>query len=158
MKCPPAGLVAVALLAAGCGGVRMWHTDESVRITAPRELQQVSAPVTIKWRSTNAANRYAVFVDRPPIKPGQSLKAIAGNDPGCQRDPSCPTPAYLLEHDVFLTSEDSVSVPYFAQLGGISGRDKPATHYATVVLIDPTGHRAGEAAWVVDFRLSDTPG
>jgi hypothetical protein len=136
----------------------MWRPNDSVRITAPRELQQVSAPVAIKWRSINATSRYAVFVDRPPIKPGQSLKAIAGNDPGCQRDPSCPTAAYLLQHDVFLTSQDTVSVPYFAQLGGISGRDKPTTHYATIVLIDSTGHRAGESAGVVDFRLSDTPG
>jgi hypothetical protein len=149
------------LLVAGCAHDPLWRTDQHVTIVAPHQLALASPPVTLSWRThalPPASREFAVFIDRRPVKPGESLRAIANGDQSCLRNAGCPDPAYLRARNVFLTAGTRISIPYFAQLSGISGADQPSVHEATVVLIDAGGRRVGEYAYTVQFRVSDSGG
>ena len=92
-----------------------------------------------------------MFVDRTPIKPGQTLDAVASGDHYCETNPQCPDRAYLREHDVYTTTKTSVRLSRISNLPG--SRAAEQLHSVTVVLLDTAGHRIGESAWQLDFRL-----
>ena len=154
--------VAVTVLISGAGGCAsqpLWRTDRHVSIVTPQPLQLVSAPMTLSWRThdlPSSSREFAVFIDRQPIRPGQSLRAIASHDQSCLHTPGCPNAAYLRARNVFLTGATSVSIPYFADVSGIAARDRPSVHQATVILIDASGHRVGEYVYTVQFRVADS--
>src|SRR4051794_17909070 len=82
----------VALLAVftigltGCG--RSFGTDRSLQLTAPAALSTVQTPFTTSWTTSGKpASRYAVFVDRLPVRPGHTLRDVALDQ--CKRRPSC---------------------------------------------------------------------
>ena len=138
-----AGVVAVVAVAAvaagltsGCGATLQFVQDHRLHITAPRSLATLSAPVTVSWTTKDigpSASRYGIYVDRSPVRPGQ---LVADSAPSS-----------------YITSVPSISL---AQLPNVSGYGKTRIHEVTVVLVDRTGHRVGESAWYVDFRLRQT--
>jgi hypothetical protein len=79
---------------------------------------------------------------------GKDLKWLARKDEGCKRDPRCPDAAYLKDRSIFLTTGTSVTLDVLPAAPDGVGDEQ---HYATVVLVDGTGHRIGESAWYRPF-------
>lgn len=150
-------VLALALAGAtACGGVRSdLGADDRVAIVAPVPLQVVTPPIDISWEAdgVEAGLGYAVFVDRDPIGPDERLADAF--EEGCEGPPDCLDTAILAAHDIYLTSETSVSIPRLLIPGGIAGAARTPVHRATVVLVDGGGRRLGEAAWSIEFRVAD---
>lgn len=131
-----------------------FHTEDQLRMVAPAELAEAGAPLVLRWKVSDDVARavaqrrayFAVFVDRAPIAPGESLGALA--DDGCRRTPGCPDRAWLAERRVLVTLASAVRVGVLPDGGwGADGRG----HEATVVLMAADGTRWGEAASGVRF-------
>jgi hypothetical protein len=142
------------LAACGTGGLA-FSGDERVKITAPSDRAKVQLPVEIKWKTpglkrTDDGPYFAVFVDRAPVQPGQSLRAVA--DDTCNRTPGCPDASYLKDRYVFVTKDTSVTLDAVPKKSGqrVGAED---SHDAVVVLVDSKGRRIGEAAYTVQFAL-----
>jgi hypothetical protein len=61
----------------GCLEGRSFHRQSALRIIEPIEGDFAEAPLTIRWESPDTAvKRFAVFVDRPPLAPGQSVDTL----------------------------------------------------------------------------------
>lgn len=145
-------------LATACGaGSRSFVADDSVRITSPAPLTTVTVPFPISWSAPTGQARYAVFVDMAPIRPGTSLKSLATEQ--CKALPACwPDPSYLAGLGVYVSAGSTgggstVQVEQLVALRGAGARQAHPVHLATIVRLDPAGHRrVGDAAWQVEFR------
>jgi hypothetical protein len=164
-----ATLACAALLmgAAGCGpqlSKLSFRVDKRVHFVTPKDRSLVHAPLTIRWTirdftlsapATGPTDKhvgyFAVFVDRAPIKPGQTLKVVASDDRACQREPTCPDAAYLALRQIYTTTTTSVTLPRVAPL--VDNGDKTQLHEVTIVLLDTSGHRIGESAWHITFKM-----
>jgi len=162
-------LAAAAALTAGCGLTHLqdlnFRVDHRLHFISPKDRSKARAPVTVTWRidgfriaapgsepPTHDAGYFAVFVDKAPIKPGQTLKAVGHGDPTCQHDPaSCLTKTYLQGVRVYTTTGTSVRIPIIPDITG--DRETVQLHAITVVLLDTAGHRIGESAWELDLRM-----
>ena len=136
--------------------------DRRVTIIEPAALSKVTLPVTVRWSYTDfeviAApdgsdsddrGRFAVFVDRTPMSPGEDLRSLGEDDELCAKDPTCPDEAWLKARNVHLTSEPALtikSLPDFRDDG--RGLDQ---HSVTVVLLDGRDQRIGESAFTAEF-------
>src|SRR6058998_213954 len=106
-----------ALLVGGCGITHVqdlsFRVDNRLHFTTPKARSKLHQPVRLAWtirdfrvtapRSeppSRDAGYFALFVDQTPIKPGQTMRAVASGDPSCRRDPACPDAAYLQQHEV----------------------------------------------------------
>ena len=94
------------------------------------------------------AGYFAIFIDRAPVRPGQTLAAIA--DRQCRRTPGCVNAGYLSDRGVYTTTSDSLTL---TQVASLNSYQNVQTHEATVVLVDSAGKRVGESAWYLDFRM-----
>lgn len=161
-------LVAVAVAATGCGLTHLsdlnFRVDDRLHFQSPKARSLVHAPVTVSWTiddftvagpgsapASRDAGYFAVFVDRAPIRPGESLKAIGKDDPTCQHDPKCPDKTYLNDHRVYTTTQTRLRLPLITDIVG--DHETLQMHAVTVVLLDTSGHRIGESAWELDFRM-----
>jgi hypothetical protein len=151
------GALALLVAASGCAVDGLaFRVDDRVEITAPADRAQVSLPVTIEWTgerldASDGGPFFAVFVDRAPIKPGQSLRALA--DDSCNRTPGCPDLGYLEDRFVFLTDGNAVTLDAVPERGGSQRTSADDRHEATIVLVDGEGRRIGEAAYTVEFTV-----
>lgn len=152
----------------GCGLTHLqdlnFRVDDRLHFVSPDDRSTVARAFTVTWTMddftvlpegsappTRDAGYFAVFVDRTPIKPGQTMKSLFTDDQACQRDPKCPTRGKLAELGVHTTTNTSVRI---AQIGDITGdKERLQHHYVTVVLMDTAGHRIGESAWELDVRI-----
>jgi hypothetical protein len=148
--------LAIALVAtSACGG--SFKADTSVNITSPTVLSTVKVPFTATWASTaGPSTRYAVFLDKTPIPPGQTMRDLA--DTGCKRVPGCyPSATLLAGQGVYLTSQPQLQVQTLPTAVGLTGHENPPIHTLTIILFSGTGastmgHRIGDAAWQVECR------
>ena len=157
-----AGAVLSAVLVAGCGLSNLQFTkDNRLHFTSPGSRQLVRTPVTLRWAISGFkaekqgsappspdAGYFAVFVDRAPVKPGQTLLTLA--DKSCRETPGCFNAQYLAERNVYTTTTDSFTID---QVPSLNSRESVQVHEATIVLMNTAGQRIGESAWYVDFRL-----
>jgi hypothetical protein len=145
-----AALVAVLILA-GCSGSRAFVADQRIHIVSPAPLATVAVPFTVSWSGSRPDDRaYAVFVDRAPIAPGQTVRALA--DTQCKRRPGCPDGTYLAGLGVFVGSTSPVEVTQLDRPGGTAGRAADPVHTLTVVALDGQGRRLGDVSWTTEFR------
>ena len=159
---------AAVLSTAGCGIAHPqdlnFTVDKRLQFQAPPARALVTAPVTVRWtmagfRTEPAgsgaagpdAGYFAVFVDRAPIRPGQTMRAVATGDELCLHQPGCPDAAYLAARQIYTTTATSLTLPQIPPLSGNVQRVQ--YHTVTVVLMDTTGHRIGESAWELDLRM-----
>jgi hypothetical protein len=148
-------LVMTAVPACAVHGLA-FDNDHRVRFVSPRDRATVSVPVTLRWRASGldrTAERgpfFAVFVDRAPIKPGQTLRAVA--DDACNRTRGCPDLKYLRDRYVFVTTGTSLVLDSVPQRSGQRTGAKQL-HEATIVLVDAAGGRIGEYAYTVQFTI-----
>jgi len=156
-----------AVLLSGCGITHMqelsFRVDNRLHFTTPKARTKLHQPVHLAWTMrdfrvaapgseppSKDAGYFAIFVDRTPIKPGQTMHAIASGDPSC-RAPKCPDRAYLEQHEIYTTTDLSITLPQIPNIVG--DKEKVQHHTVTVVLMDTSGHRIGESAWQLDFRI-----
>jgi hypothetical protein len=159
-----AALLVFAL--AGCSFQNLaFVTDTRLQILSPTQQALVHLPVTIRWRMrdftvappgsgtpSKDAGYFAVFVDRAPVRPGQTLRAVASGDDSCLHTAGCPNAAYLAEHGVYTTTADQIAL---AVIPSLNNYQQVQLHEVTIVLLDTAGRRIGESAWYVDFRLKE---
>ena len=133
-----------------------FRDDDRVDITAPRDRQHVAAPLTVRWTTKGLTlgeeggpAQFAVFVDRAPIHPGQSLRAVG--DDACRRTPGCPDESYLRDRYIFLTRGTSLTLDTLPAKSGPNRTGAKDAHDVTIVLVDAEGRRAGETAWTRSF-------
>jgi hypothetical protein len=120
---------AFAALAAvgGCADGLAFRIDERVSITSPRDEDEVTLPMTLRWdaKDVQDVDSYGVYLDRAPVGPGKRHQDEDG-------------PA-------FRTTERSLVIRRLD-----SDRD---IHRATIVLLDEEGRRMGESAFEVTFEV-----
>ena len=149
-------LVAGVVVLAGCSVSGLaFRADDRVDIVEPEDRAETTLPVTIRWtaddvEADDGGPYFAVFVDRAPIRPGQSLRALA--DDSCNRTEGCPDLAYFRDRHVYVTDELEVTID---ALPVRSGQRTAADnrHEATIILLDADGRRLGEAAYTVEFTV-----
>lgn len=161
-------LLVLALLAPACGITHIsdlrFTVDDRLHWVSPPDRARVAQPLTLRWTMRDFtvwhpgddptlpnSGYFAVFVDQTPIKPGQTMKAVARGDRFCQRTPGCPDKTYLENHQVFTTSDTTLVIHDIATLP--NDKEIWQLHVITVVLMSPTGHRIGESAWERDVRI-----
>lgn len=151
-----------AIALAGCNVSNLaFTTDNRLHFTAPGSRALVHLPVRLAWDMsdftlvtpgsvppTPHAGYFAIFVDRVPIRAGQSLLTLA--DKSCRETPGCYNADYLAARGVYTTSDTSYTL---AQIASVDSYQKVQLHEVTIVLLDSSGHRLGESAWYRDFRL-----
>jgi hypothetical protein len=162
-----AGCAGWLVLATGCSlhlANLSFRVDKRLHFVAPKDRSRVTEPVTLRWTMrdftieaagaappSRDAGYFAIFVDQAPIKPGQTLKAVAHGDRACANDPSCPSRQYLADRQVYTTTQTSYVLTLVTPIAGIG--DKVQLHDVTIVLLDTLGHRIGESSWHVSFKL-----
>ena len=150
-------LVAVSMLAAcGSDGQLAFRRDDRVEIVQPKDEQEVRLPVRLRWkadldRRVNGERYFAVFVDRPPVAPGQSLSTLA--DESCERTPGCPDREYLEDRYVFVTDKTALDLDVVPQPASSQRTGAKDRHEAVIVLVDGEGRRVGEASYRVSFGI-----
>jgi hypothetical protein len=133
-------------------------------ITSPHENELVSAPFTLRWTMKdftvagrgvgpveNHTGYFAVFIDRAPVRPGQTLAAVSKNTPSCQHTTLCMTPSYLAGEQVYVTTKDELRLQSVADI--LSNNESTQFHTATVILMNTAGKRISESAWTVEFKM-----
>jgi len=148
--------MAVCLAAGGCGVSGLAFTvDHRVSFVSPLSRALVSVPVTLRWTGAPASaggGTFAVFVDRAPVRPGQTLRAVVGRDTACLHTAGCPGAAYLAERGVYTTTGNSLSLQVIRPLNHYQ---RVQLHEATLIVLDAAGRRQGELAWYIDFRIDE---
>ena len=135
-----------------------FDNDHRVKFVSPRNRSTVHLPVALRWqagaitRTPDGGPFFAVFVDRAPIKPGQTLAAVA--DDSCRHTRGCPDLTYLRDQYVFVTRETQLTLNDVPKARGQRTGARHA-HEATIVLVDARGGRIGENAYTVDFTIKD---
>jgi hypothetical protein len=137
----------------------VFREDDRVDITEPNEREKVALPITLRWETRGlelgrpgGPSSFAVFVDREPMQPGQSLRSIG--DDVCKRTPGCPDESYLRDRYIFLTEKTSLvldAVPDNRSDAERAGSEDG--HDVTIVLLDEDDRRVGEAAYRREFTL-----
>jgi hypothetical protein len=162
-----AGLAALTTLLTGCAlahpGSLQWRVDKRLHFVSPPARAKVGQPVTISWRMTDfraarlgseppskKAGYFAIFVDRGPIKPGQTMLSVVGGATYCRQNPGCMSRSELRQRNVFTTTASSFRFPVIPDL---TTDDSVQLHTFTVVLMDTAGHRIGESSWELDLRI-----
>src|SRR4051794_29912133 len=167
LRAAASALVCLALVS-GCGiadakGLN-FRVDDRLHFQSPKDRSSVHLPLTISWRMDDfhvaeqgsdapsaSAGYFGLFVDRAPIRPGQTLAARCKCDPFEGGDRNCPTASYLTGKQIFPTTDDHVTLQNLANIAG--NKDKKQLHTFVVVLMDTAGRRIGESAWELDLRL-----
>lgn len=108
-------------------------------------------PFTLDWTARDFNGDFAIFFDRSPMRPGQTLRALVPEDDECRTEPGCPDAAWLADHFmyVYVTSDTSLEVDRLPD-GRVNDRDKDR-HDVTIVLLDDAGRRVGESAFTTEF-------
>jgi hypothetical protein len=157
-----------SLTVSGCGLTHLqdlnFRVDKRLHFVSPKDRATVQRPFTVTWTMNNFqvvakgsqpptrdAGYFAVFVDRTPIKPGQTMRSLASKDQACQVDPKCPDRSYLAGLGVYETTGTSLRLNQLANVVG--DKEQLQHHSVTVVLMDTAGHRIGESAWELDVRM-----
>jgi hypothetical protein len=161
-------VAALALTASACGITHVrdlnFTVDQRLQFVSPPARSLVTAPLTVRWTMTGFrpeapgsgpprrdAGYFAVFVDRAPIRPEETMRVVAAADPLCLHRPGCPDAAYLAQREIYTTTADSLTLPQVPPVSGDTERIQ--YHTITVVLMDTSGHRIGESAWELDVRM-----
>jgi hypothetical protein len=141
-----------------------FHNDHRMTIITPHENEKVVAPVSLRWTMknftvagprqgpiNNGTGYFAIFVDRSPVRPGQTLAAVNHRNSTCAHSTLCLSRSYLASEQVYTTTKAELVLPQVADISG--NQQSVQFHTATVVLMNTAGHRIGESAWTVEFKM-----
>lgn len=168
-RLPPLAALLVACAAvAGCVPQGLaFRVDDRLTFVSPEDRSTVTLPVVLDWEVRDFdvvdpgepvrrhAGYFAVFVDRAPMPPNESLSWLARKDTSCREADGCPDEEYLNTRGVYTTTETELVLE---QLPRTTDReDRKERHRAVVVLLDSAGHRIGESAFEVAFDVERSP-
>jgi hypothetical protein len=147
------GILALAVLVTGCRTSGLLFTKSSdFRILSPASSAEVKLPLRVTWTaggSYRPGDRFAVFLDRGTIGPGENLSKLIPD--ACKKAPSCSGETFLQQEKVYVTSSPEVilaTLPRSSVTGHSTGKED---HSVTVVILDSSGARVGEAFASTDF-------
>jgi len=161
-------LAVLGTLASACGiahpGELAYRTDKRLTFTAPTARTLVKTPIDVRWSikgftvqqpgtapPSQNAGYFAVFVDKAPIKPNETMRTIAKRDEECLHRPGCPDETYLEDRRIYTTTDSGLTLDQIPPIPG--DKERIQFHLVTVILMDTTGHRIGESAWQLDLRM-----
>lgn len=150
------GLIAACAMLPGCAalGEMEFVQDDSIRITAPENLSTISLPGTVSWEraASDEGHTIAVFLDRYPMPPGESLRDLLDEEDACRGNDTCLQPQNLAQiFGIYLSDSDEVTINALPLHGPTDGE---SSHYATLVPLDDEGVRVGESVWYVSFQVA----
>jgi hypothetical protein len=136
------GVLLVSMLATtGCSDL-LFRNDHRITITSPGSYATVGVPLTVTWtvRDFNAPNdgSFAVFLDRDPQPPGQTLDQFGGRP-----------------FDIFRVSQPSLRLDTVVPHHAADALERNQ-HDITVILLDRSGRRIGESQAFVEFNVRGT--
>lgn len=157
-------LLLPALLASACTTEGLaFRVDERIEIVRPEDRAQVSLPFRLEWTVEDFrvgeqplggnGQYFAVFVDRAPMGPGESIDALA--DEGCERSPECPNEAWLNDHFVHVTTQTSLTIDRIPADTEGTRTGASNLHTVIIVLMDEDDTRIGESAFAVEVRIAE---
>lgn len=163
-----AAAAATTLLVSGCRLSDLAFTqDHRLTVLAPEHRAEVERPVTIRWQmsdfrvappgsepSSRGAGYFGLFVDRPPVRPGATIASAVTHNDLCQV-PACTSPADLARQGIYTTTKEIYTL---RSVPDLDTTESEQLHTVTIVLLDTAGHRIGESAWLVQFRLPNRSG
>ncbi len=154
----------LVLLGAGCRTHDLaFRADERVTIDSPEQRSTVQLPFTLRWTArdfrgigadgSQKKDRgfYAVFLDRSPIPPGETLAYVSRDDPACH-DP-CADPSYLAQKGIRVTKDSFLRIDTLQDNRPVDRPSAKDNHEIRIVLMNGVGERIGEAAFKVGFTL-----
>jgi hypothetical protein len=146
-------VLSIAVLTSGCAVNGLsFVIDDRVEIVRPTSNEELTLPLTVTWTVDDYDGYFAVFFDRSPVRPNQNLRSLVPRDDPCRIDDACPDEAWLAAHGVYVTRTTSLTIPNLADRRDSShAKDR---HDLTIVLLDSTGKRQGEAAFSREFIVS----
>lgn len=141
---------ACALASSSCAVNGLSFTeDDRVSISHPKAGETVTLPFELAWSAKGVNQRFAVFFNSAPMRPGRDLRSLVSEQDPCRNDPACPTPQWLEGRSVFVTSEPRLRVAALPdRRSNNRSRDR---HEASIVLVDEAGRRVGESSFVTEF-------
>jgi len=162
-------LIAVLIvLGNACGiahpGDLGYRIDKRLHFVTPKARTLIKPPIDVRWSISDftvqppggappsgKAGYFAVFVDRAPIKPKETMRVVAKNDEVCLHRPGCPDESYLQDRQIYTTTSSGLTLDQIPPIAGDTERIQ--LHFITVILMDTAGHRIGESAWQLDVRM-----
>ena len=123
--------------------------DDRLTIVHPHENAEISLPMTLEWTTRDYEGYYAVFFDRAPMRPGQSLRSLVPEDDPCRAQPACPTAQWLADRHIYVTDRPSLQVDVLPNRR--ENRRSKNRHEVVIVLLDASGRRIGESAFTHEF-------
>jgi hypothetical protein len=139
-----AACLLLPLLGTACGPVGLdFRQDHRLAIVTPEGVPTVHLPLAVRWRflgslgTADGPAGFAVFVDRSPVAPGESLTSL---DPAERRA-------------VTVTRATDTTVSNLDSSTSVNGSTE---HQVTVVLLDSAQRRIGETAVAVQFYVQGT--
>ena len=131
-------LLVSMLATTGCSDVLL-RNDHRISITSPQSDATVGVPLTVTWTTKDFTaprdGSFAVFLDRDPQPPGQTLDQFGGRP-----------------FDIFRVDRPQITlrdvVPH--QAADALERNQ---HDVTVILLDRSGRRIGESQAFVQFNV-----
>lgn len=123
--------------------------DTRVAIVQPVENAEVSLPFTVEWTAEDIDDTYAVFFDRSPMRPNQSLLSLVPEGDPCRAERDCPTADWLAGRNIYVTSDTSIEIETLPDLRN-NNRSKDR-HEVAIVLLNADGRRVGELAVTREF-------
>lgn len=165
LKLWPSILVLVVTVACADFTDLAMRQDHRLTFTAPDSRDVVKPPFKLSWTMDDfrvvkpgtgdperSAGYFAIFIDKAPMKPGQTVEDFVDDDKACQRDPDCPDAQYLADRGVYTTAKTTLKVKEVLPL---ASNDAGQLHEATIVLLDNAGRRIGESSWYLQFDLAE---
>lgn len=145
-----AAAVAALGLLAGCAVQGLsFDRDHRVRILEPSQNETVTLPFDLDWSAEGFTGRFLVLFDRPPMRPGRTLRSLVPEDDSCRNRPGCPDEVWLADRNIYVTDATRLTVDRLPDLRPSNrSRDR---HDVTIVLLDDEGRRAGESAFTAEF-------
>src|SRR6266851_1835562 len=120
-------VVALVVLGSACGVAHPqelnYRSDKRLHFISPKARSLVQAPVDVRWSisgfrirpfgsepPSHDAGYFAVFVDRSPIKPDETMRVIASRDLVCLHRPGCPDESYLNDRSIFTMTSTELTI------------------------------------------------
>lgn len=156
-------VLGLALASANCrtSGLAFERSDR-LEVVAPRDSGVVTLPLQIRWRAVAGFERgkpetgrgyyYAVFLDRSPVAPGESILRAVGDETCRRQGFACATPEFFAQNFVYVTERTSVTVPG-VPVGLNTHHKENVNHQLSVVLMGPGDRRVGETVGLVHFHV-----
>lgn len=133
------GLLSVVVTS--CKPGLLFKNDHRITILYPENHSSVKEPVKIEWKARDFTpgtdGRFAVFIDRDPMPPGESIDHF----PFAQRT-----------QGIFILDAYSLEVELFTRRSGVDSAERDH-HDVTVVIVDKRGRRLGETAGFTEFTV-----